>query len=394
MTTLTSVIARIASTIRWVGVAYIAVQVVIWHSFYTAAWWHLAGPVLAMGWAAAAAVRLRRGPPTWQLAILDTCFYVLLALTAGWCVPPGMRGAAASWLFVAVVSQFVVPIWFAPGAASAALALVSAGAYSAGSVLARAAAPGSNLLATTVLLLAAVSVHWCGRQLLYSRAATADSALARADQDARDQYVLLSRSIERREHERLLHDTVLNTLTAIVQAAADSLIGRCQHDIVLLEDALLEDALLEDALLEDALLEDVRQQDARLDGGLLVGLEAVASEMRARGLGVHVEVTRPGEPAASPAVPARVAAAITHAAREALVNVLSHAGTSEAWLGIQLTAAPRRVQVTVRDGGSGSTPLRSIRPGWACAGPSPSGSPTGMVTRSSSPRRVRAPWCD
>ena len=36
MTTLRSVVAPLASTIRSAGIVYIAAQIVIWHSFYTA----------------------------------------------------------------------------------------------------------------------------------------------------------------------------------------------------------------------------------------------------------------------------------------------------------------------------------------------------------------------
>ena len=44
--------------------------------------------------------------------------------------------------------------------------------------------------------------------------------------------MVLSKNIERREHERLLHDTVLNTLTALARAAAATaaeVVGRCQQ---------------------------------------------------------------------------------------------------------------------------------------------------------------------
>jgi hypothetical protein len=47
--------------------------------------------------------------------------------------------------------------------------------------------------------------------MLYRRAAATDAALDEADRNAREQYVILSRNVERREHERLLPDTVLNT---------------------------------------------------------------------------------------------------------------------------------------------------------------------------------------
>jgi signal transduction histidine kinase len=55
------------------------------------------------------------------------------------------------------------------------------------------------------------------------------------------------------------------------------------------------------------------------------------------------------------AVPAPVAAAISNAVREALSNVVAHAGTGEAWVEVSLPA-PGRLQVTVRDRGAGFDP--------------------------------------
>lgn len=52
MTTLRSVIARLASVVRCAGIACIAVQVIIWNSFYTASLWRLAVPVAVVAWAA------------------------------------------------------------------------------------------------------------------------------------------------------------------------------------------------------------------------------------------------------------------------------------------------------------------------------------------------------
>ena len=63
---------------------------------------------------------------------------------------------------------------------------------------------------------------WCtssARRLLYRRATADDTELDRADRAAREQYAVLSGTIERREQERLVHDTVLNTLTALARAA-------------------------------------------------------------------------------------------------------------------------------------------------------------------------------
>src|SRR5260370_248002 len=63
LTTLRSMVAYLASMVRCAGIAYTVVQVVIWHSFYTANSWRLAGPLLAVAWAATATVYLRRGWP-------------------------------------------------------------------------------------------------------------------------------------------------------------------------------------------------------------------------------------------------------------------------------------------------------------------------------------------
>ena len=147
-----------------------------------------------------------------------------------------------------------------------------------------------------VLLLVVLAGHWTARGMLYRRAARADLGFATADQEARDQYVVLSRNIERREHERLLHDTVLNTLTAISRGAGGpaAVVARCRQDI---------------ALLEHVLTDSGDPADPVAPGGasVVAEVEAVVSEMRARGLRVHLEaagadIPAPGIPA--PGIPA------------------------------------------------------------------------------------------
>src|ERR1700678_2613624 len=91
MTTLRSVVAPLASTVRSAGVVYIVVQVIIWHSFYTAGPWRLTAPVLAVVWGVAVIVSLRRRWPSPFLAGLDSVVYLTLALGAQNCVPPQVR---------------------------------------------------------------------------------------------------------------------------------------------------------------------------------------------------------------------------------------------------------------------------------------------------------------
>jgi signal transduction histidine kinase len=370
LTTVKSVAARTASTVRCIAIGYIAVQVVIWHSFYADDPWRLSGPAVAVAWGSAIVLYLRRRQPGLGLAGLDSGVHVALALTAGWCVPAPMRGDAANWLYILMAGQILVPAWFAPAAVVAPLAFASGAAYWAGAAASlERVAGGSSPAAEGALLFALAAVAWSARWTLFRWAAGADADLARSDRESREQYVVLSRNIERREHERLLHDTVLNTLTALTREGAgdaSGIVGRCRHDLRLVEYALSDTG-------------DPGESAGRPFGAVVAGIEAVAIEMRARGLDVHVEVAggvpagtaapggaqAPPEPGGAPAVPAPVAAAMAHAVREALANVESHAGTGEAWVQVSLAvpagqaAEPGVFEVTVRDAGVGFDPVRA-----------------------------------
>src|SRR5260370_23426767 len=109
LTALRGVAVWAVSFIRAVVIAYIAVQVVIWHSFYSADAWRLAGPVAAVAWEAAVVAYLRRRWLPWQLAGLHSGAHVLLALRAGGCVPAAMRGDTANWLYIVMAGRPLVP---------------------------------------------------------------------------------------------------------------------------------------------------------------------------------------------------------------------------------------------------------------------------------------------
>jgi signal transduction histidine kinase len=334
MTTLRSVVSRLATVVRCAGIAYIAVQVAIWHSFYTADSWRLAGPIAAMAWAVVVAVYLRRRWPGALFTGLDCALYVALAIGAQGCVPTTIRDDAFSWLVIAISTQLIVPAWCAPAGFSVPLTLASPVAYWVGAEQMANPDPRTMTMAAILLIIVA-SAHLFGRRQLYTRAAAADAVLDEADRDASEQYVILSRNLERREHERLLHDTVLNTLTALARAGSDDAteaVNRCRQDVALIERAL----------------SDPDAGTGRPDGGLVGRIHGVAAEMGTRGLNVHVDIA--GDPAS--AVPAAVAMALSNAAREALSNVAIHAGTGEAWVEVSFFAG-HGAQVTVRDNGTG-----------------------------------------
>ena len=337
--------------VRSAGIVYIIGQVIIWHPFYTADLWRLAGPAVAVAWAATVVVRLRRGWPSPVLAGVDCAVYVALALGAQGSVPPQVRDDMFGWLVISMSGQLIVPAWYAPGALSVLLTAITPAAYLVGA----ARLPVTDrrtMTGAAVILIVIGLVHTLARRVLYRRAAAADRAVANAAASAGEQYAILSRNIERREHERLLHDTVLNTLTALARAGADDLsevVSRCRGDVALIEDALGD-------------RDDPAAGAGRPAVDLVGQVRAVIADLRARGLTVHLDIDGDG----ARAVPARVATAIANATREALSNVAAHAGTAEAWVLVRLTARPEpadsgvpdRLQVTVRDHGAGFDPAR------------------------------------
>jgi signal transduction histidine kinase len=344
MTTLRSVVAPLASTIRSAGIVYIVVQVVTWHSFYTTDPWRLAAPGIAVAWAAAVIVCLRRSWPSPLLACVDSAVYVALALFAQECVPPNVRDDAFSWLVICMSGQLIVPGWYAPGALAVLLTLTAPAAYWLGAAL-RPVSDIRTLAGATMVLIVVGLVHTFSRRELYGRAKAADATLDAAAHAAGEQYAVLARNIERREHERLLHDTILNTLTALARASAEDpavVVSRCRQDVALIEDALGDQG-------------DPAADARRAPGDLAREVRAVVADMRGRGLTVHVEVDGEG----GLVVPARVTAAIANATREALSNVSEHAATGEAWVQVRLTVGtgdagvPCRLEVTVRDQGAG-----------------------------------------
>ena len=349
MTVLGTIIARVVVIVRGIASAEIVVQVVIWHSFYLASPWLLTAPAAAVAWGGTTMVYLRHHRPSWRLVCLDTAVYTGLAFGAAWCVPTAIRGEAASWLFIMVTTQSIAPVWFAPRALP--LAIAPGIAFGVGTAL----APATGLVtasprrASLALLFVVVATHWLVRQMLCRRATRADTRLAAADREERDQYVILSENIERREQDRLMHDTILNTLTAIARSGGTpDMIGRCRQDIGLLQSALSHS--------------DTTHDRGRSDSGPVGAVETFVGEMRARGLAVNLEVAggAPGSPE-NGLVPDPVVAAIAHATREALANVAGHAGTGQAWVMVSVMAgddpagAPR-IQVTIRDDGCGFDP--------------------------------------
>jgi len=150
------------------------------------------------------------------------------------------------------------------------------------------------------------------------------------------------REAERASMLRALHDTVLQTLEGIaLQAGCSDLPAEQRlHDVRAA--ALQQASELRAALHEDA---------ESADGVLVARLRTLALEFLGRGLRVEFLTTQLDvEP------PARVAHALLLVTREALNNVVKHAGVGRAVL--RVVAQRDGIQVTIRDQGRGFSPAR------------------------------------
>ena len=147
------------------------------------------------------------------------------------------------------------------------------------------------------------------------------------------------RAAERAESLRALHDTVLQTLGAIVLRAGGG--------------EPVEERLREVRVValqqQEELRELLAQDDERIRGDLASQLGVLVREFLVRGLNVELVAA---ELATDP--PAPITAALVGAVREALANVRKHAGVDRAV--VRVASSPERGELVVRDRGCGFDP--------------------------------------
>jgi signal transduction histidine kinase len=163
------------------------------------------------------------------------------------------------------------------------------------------------------------------------------SEVDKARLEAVEQGARLAAEAARNREHRLLHDSALQTLEALASGTVtdpDDVRRHAAHEAVVLRRAL--------------------SGDAGAPSGLVARLSSLAAEFDGRGLRVELvtdELER--EP------PAGAADALCEASREALANVLKHAGVSRSVVRLAETHGGWRV--TVRDRGAGFVPETTTR---------------------------------
>ncbi len=328
-----TVFVRTFAALRALSIIFLFSFVSVWLSWYAG---HPAGMAAAAATAAWGAtfigVSLRRGLGP-VLATGNVAVAAGLAVSAPYCLPGETIGTPGTWLMTAATHSCVVAAWVFPAWAFAAALAAVAGAMMIGGV-----SEPSRMAVAVVLLMSLAALFRVVAVQLRRLAARADRRLEVAAARHRAETIRAARARDQRERERILHDTVLNTLTGIgwgggsdVELAA----RQCREATVAVRELL-----------------DGQPHD--LPVGLVERLELAADAARAGGLEVRTTVV--GRRGDLPAVPLDVVSAFAAATTELLANVRRHAGTGRARVEVRRDRAA--VTVTVRDDGPGFEPAR------------------------------------
>ncbi|MEX5634663.1 sensor histidine kinase [Parafrankia sp. FMc2] len=339
-----TVAVRAFAALRILHVAYLVGYVVVWRSWYTI---HPAGlaPAVAMAvWGVVfALVVLALG----RLPRLLVAGNVLLAAAVGagaaLCLPAQSTGGTGTWVFSASTHAAVVAAWACRRRAFTGVVVLLVTAFLTGGAAAQVTldgeATGANqtplvrALISAVLLVGIATLFRVAIVRLGVIATDADTRLGTAAAERQAADVTAARRRDRRERERMLHDTVLNTLTGIAWGG-----GVRDRPGTVLTAEQCRYAI--DAVR--TMLDGTAAATRDLTGPML----RVVAVARSRGLRVDVP------PLAATDLPAEVVRALAGAAQELLANVHRHAGTNQATLAV--TVGPGRgVRVIVADEGRG-----------------------------------------
>ena len=376
---LTTVVVRSFAALRVLALVATALHLLVWRSWYDRHPVALVAGLLVEGWGLAYLhLSLRRGIGT-ALVVANVAAGAGEALAAGAVLPPVAVGSPGTWVFLgcahavavacALTSRRLFVTAFAVLAASLVIGVAIADRLAAalpGSVVAGAgtspepsierlaADPGGayRRVVVTILLIGTMSVLIrVGVSRLRATAVTADGRLRAAAEHLGAEKIAVARARAERERERVLHDTVLNTLAGIAWGGGD--------DIELAQGQAADAIITVHRLLRGP-GGDSADLDTRLDaviaaagrGGLRAELGGTGTAALPPDAALRPPVAA-WEPARRP-LPLEIVDALAAAVAELLSNVRRHAGTDLAWVTVHRT--PSAVGVEVRDEGRGFDP--------------------------------------
>ena len=293
----------------------------------------LIGYLLAIAWTAILfTTALRRNDLTTRWVLADVAVAVACAVIVSRALPAGQAASPRNWVLGPICGAGVTCAFFASrlimawSVAAIAMAWVL-GTWpdirSAGAML----VPSGCAVIVVFSLVAALAAR-----VLFRAATQADQAAAAALEAQRREAMAEARDEERRQQFKVLHDNVLHTLESIARGELG--IGSQQVRATCMRDA-------------DYLRGLITGGADSIPTDLGVALAGMGRDRSALGLRINQQFD-----ALPKQFPPHVTQALTGAAREALNNVVKHAGTDEAWLSAYGDGAGG-VIVTVVDRGQG-----------------------------------------
>jgi hypothetical protein len=281
-------------------------------------------------WTAWYGIVVLRGAPRWLVPV-DVAVVSAVCLAQVWTAASDPHFDGTTWLLASASIIVVAYQWHAATSVGAVAAVVVVAAYLSGTALAApdrwaAAVPlGLWMLAEAALSRGVfVLVRRSGRR--------ADQMVAHEERSRRDMAVTAARRVDEQEYLAALHDTASATLlmvgTGVVGSREPWLAAQAARD-----------------------LEAISGEPERTDG-------AVDLVSRLKETTAHVPLRIEWHTNGVPAVPPVVAAALCHGTREALTNVVRHAGVGEATVTVRHDADHGAIVVEVCDEGAGFDPER------------------------------------
>lgn len=267
---------------------------------------------------------------SWWLLPVDVVVVSLVCLAQVWTSVAEPRFDGTTWVLASVSVIVVAYQWHAGVVVGAVATVVVVGAYLGGAAL---AAPDRWVDAAPLgLWMVAEAALSRGVFLLVRRGGRrADQMVAREEQARRDAAVAAARRADEQEYLAALHDTASATLLMV----GTGVVG--EHEPWLPAQAARD-------------LEAIGSAPERSD-------QPVDLVSRLKDAAAHVPLRILWRTDVAPRVPAVVAAALCHAAREALTNVVRHAGVDEATVSVRRDELGAIV-VEVCDDGAGFDPER------------------------------------
>ncbi|MFJ9582352.1 sensor histidine kinase [Streptomyces acidicola] len=350
------IVLRAYVLFRLGGLLQVAIGAVATHPHYRPLWAGLAlcAAVFAESLAlVAVALRRRRVPPP-ALAVADSVVLAVVLVVGGGLAD---HTHGSTWAYFAYPFSLLASIGFGLVverlAAVLVLAAVPASAYAATAVL-RLGEPVWNAVPNGVPYLANAGIAWAVARALRRTGRELDAATSTAA--AREAELAAER--ERVRHARLLHDRVLQTLETLARTPWITEPGLRAH--VRAEAVWLRGFVRGEHPAPGRAGPEGRHGPDGPDGTtqLAHGLSSLAEDMARVGLAVELNTAQlrsaGRREGAGAAVPALVAEALVDATREALANVLRHAGTERAVVRAELSG--NAVLVSVLDNGTGFDP--------------------------------------